>query len=460
MSKLEKETTEIAQDRDPGNFSGRKPSELRKVIISSWIGNTIEFYDFLVYGLAAALVFNTIFFPNISALAGTLAAFATFGVGFIARPLGGAFFGHYGDTLGRKKALVITLLGMGAATMLVGILPTYQQVGIMAPILLVLLRFMQGFVVGGEWGGAMLYVVESASPSRRGLAGALPQTGGFSGQLLATGMFALVTMLNREQLLSWGWRIPFLFSGVLVAVGLYMRIHLEETPVFEKLKKKEKIEKSGLQVVQKSPVFRVVKKGWKKLLTIMVLRFAESVPFFLATVFAVSYATEQLGVSNGMMLSVVMLTCVIAFPAHALFGYISDKIGRRPVYIFGALFAAAFVFPFFYLVESGSFALLMLAYFLFINVGHNSINAVQPAFFTEMFGPSVRYSGASIGAQLGAIVAGGFTPFIAKWLTAVDGDQWYYLAFYVMIVSLLSASAAFLTSETINKNIYGSKIHR
>ncbi|RYM05801.1 MFS transporter [Sporolactobacillus sp. THM7-7] len=420
-----------------------------KIVVSSWIGNTIEFYDFLVYGLAAALVFDTLFFPNVSPLAATLASFATFGVGFIARPLGGIVFGHFGDTLGRKKALIFTLVGMGLATMLIGILPTYQQIGVLAPILLVLLRFFQGFVVGGEWGGAMLFVVENASEKRRGLFGAIPQTGGFSGQLLATGIFSLVTLLPEEALLTWGWRIPFIFSAVLVGVGLYIRLHLQETPVFEKIKAKQKIEVRSSQ----SPVLRVIRESWRKILLIMVLRFAESVPFFLATVFAVSYATHQLGVGSQAMLLVVMLTCVIAFPAHAFFGAVSDKIGRRPVYIFGAVFAAVFVVPFFYLVESGSFFWMVLAYVLFINIAHNSINAVQPSFFTEMFGPSVRYSGASIGAQLGAIVAGGFTPFIAKWLTAMNNDHWAYLATYVIIVALLSAAAAFIAPETSKREL-------
>lgn len=422
-------------------------SALPRVIISSWIGNTIEFYDFLVYGLAAALVFNTVFFPTISPLAATLASFATFGVGFLARPLGGVFFGHLGDTIGRKTTLVFTLVGMGTATALIGFLPTYQQIGLFAPLLLVVLRFLQGFVVGGEWGGAMLFVVECAPFKHRGVLSSIPQTGGFSGQLLATGIFALVSLLPKEELLSWGWRIPFWASAVLVAIGLYMRLRLDETPVFKQtIDEQEKDEK-------KRPVRKVIKQSWPRLLLIMVLRFAESVPFFLATVFAVSYATGQLGVSSQLMLFVVMLTCVLAFPMHAFFGALSDKFGRRPIYIFGAVFAAIFVFPFFYFLESGSFALMLVAYILFINIAHNSINSVQPSFFTEMFGPSVRYSGASIGAQLGAIVAGGFTPFIAKGLTALDGNHWTYLAVYVVIVSLLSAGAAFIAPETFKRKL-------
>ncbi|CAH2603905.1 Shikimate transporter [Rhodovastum atsumiense] len=417
-----------------------------RVVVSSWIGNTIEFYDFLVYGLAAALVFGKLFFPTVSPLAGTLAAFATFGVGFVARPLGGLIFGHLGDTIGRKRTLVITLCGMGMATFLVGALPTYAQIGIWAPILLVVLRFLQGLVVGGEWGGAMLVVIESAPPGRRGMLGSIPQTGGFSGQLLATGLFALVALLPEDQMLSWGWRVPFLISAVLVAVGLYIRSQIEETPIFQA---------TQAQVAKRteSPVTEVFRDSWRKLVLIMVLRFAESVPFFLATVFAVSYATTQLGVSKQTMLGVVMATCVLAFPMHALFGAISDKVGRRPVYIFGALVAVLGAFPFFYMLETNNFALMFLGYVLLINIGHNAINAVEPAFFTELFGPRTRYSGAAIGAQLGAIVAGGFTPFIAKALSAADNNGWTWVASYVVITALISVVAGFLAPETSRRDL-------
>lgn len=428
-------------------------SSIRRVVISSWIGNTIEFYDFLLYGLASALVFSKLFFPTISPLAAMLASFATFGVGFLARPLGGIFFGHMGDTLGRKYTLLITLGGMGLATFLIGCLPTYEHIGVWAPILLVVLRFVQGFLVGGEWGGAMLMVVESAPANRRGLLGSIPQTGGFSGQLLATGIFALVTQLPEDQLMTWGWRVPFMLSVVLVLVGLYMRRKLDETPVFQEVKAREAREQDKAPKAKQSPVVEVVSKQWRSILLIMVLRFAESVPFFMATVFAVSYATAQLGVEKQTMLNVVMATCVIAFPMHALFGALSDKVGRRPIYIFGALCAAAMAFPFFFLLESGSFGLMVLGYILLINIAHNSINAVQPAFFTELFGPKVRYSGASIGAQLGAIVAGGFTPFIAKGLTAMNNNSWTLVATYVTVAALVAAFAAWRAPETSKRDM-------
>ena len=418
------------------------------VVLSSFVGNTIEFYDFLVYGLAAALVFGKIFFPNSTPLNATLASFATFGVGFAARPLGGIFFGHLGDTVGRKKTLVITLVGMGTATLCIGLLPTYDQIGVMAPILLVVLRFLQGFAVGGEWGGAMLIVVENAPANRRGFLSSWPQTGGFSGQLLATGAFSLIAFLPDDQLMSWGWRLPFLASGILVAFGLYLRMKLDETEVFKKTHTEVKAQKK-----ESAPVVQVFRDSWRSIILIMLLRFAESVPFFLVTVFAVSYATGQLAVPKQTLLSVIMVCCVIAFPMHGLFGWLSDKVGRRPIYIFGALFAAAAAFPFFFLLQSGNMTLIVLGYFLLINVAHNAINAVQPAFFTELFGAKVRYSGASIGHQLGSIVAGGSTPFIAKALSAADNNGWTYVASYVVIAALVSAAAAYFGPETSKRKL-------
>ncbi|MDR3437039.1 MFS transporter [Telmatospirillum sp.] len=421
---------------------------MMKVVASSFIGNTIEFYDFLVYGLAAALVFGKLFFPNSTPLAAVLASFATFGVGFIARPLGGIFFGHLGDTVGRKTTLVITLVGMGTATAMIGLLPTYEQVGVLAPIMLVVLRFLQGFAVGGEWGGAMLMVVENAPANRRGFFSSWPQTGGFSGQLLATGAFSLIALLPDDQLISWGWRLPFLASAVLVVFGLYLRSKLDETAVFKEAKAHSKPKEK-----QRAPFFEVVRHSWRSLVLIMLLRFAESVPFFLVTVFAVSYATGQLGVDKQTLLSVIMLTCVIAFPMHGLFGALSDKIGRRPVYIFGAVMAAVSAFPFFYLLQTGNFWLITLGYVLLINVAHNSINAVQPAFFTELFGANVRYSGASIGHQLGAIVAGGATPFIAKALSAADNNGWTLVASYVVAGAVVAALAAYFGPETSKRDL-------
>jgi metabolite-proton symporter len=415
---------------------------IRRAVLSSFIGNSIEYYDFFVYGMAAALVFGKVFFPTVSPLAATLASFATFSVGFIARPLGGVFFGHLGDTIGRKRTLIITLVVMGSATTLIGLLPTYDQVGVLAPAMLVVLRFAQGFTVGGEWGGAMLMVVESAPMKHRSLLSAIPNLGGPAGQLGSTAMFAVVGLLSPDQMLSWGWRVPFLVSFVLIVFGLYLRFKLDETPVFKYVQADDKKEPVGV------PALEVFRHSWDKLLLIMALICAVFVPFFLTTVFAVSYATNQLGISQQPVLTVIMATSVIAFPAHIFFGWLSDRLGRRPIYMFGALVAAASAFPFFYLLQTGNFWLMALGYIVLINVAHNSMNSVYPALFTELFGAKTRYSGASIGVQLGAVVAGGFTPFIAKALSAMDNNQWTLVAAYTVGACLISAVAAYIVPET------------
>jgi metabolite-proton symporter len=420
-------------------------SSTAKVAIASWIGNSIEYYDFGVYGTAAALVFNKLFFPSLSPIIGTLAAFATFGVGFLARPLGGAFFGHYGDKIGRKPMLVITLLVMGLATFLIGLLPPYSSIGVLAPILLVVLRLVQGFGVGGEWGGAMTMVVEHAQKDRRGFYGSWPQTGGFSATLLSAAMFAIVSLLPKDAFLTWGWRIPFLISIVLIGVGLYIRTKIDETPVFTEVKE------TGSE--DKSPLLDVIRTQYKSILLVIFLRLAESVPYYVLTVFALSYATRQLHIASSTMLTAVIIASLLAFPAHLLWGGFSDKVGRRPLYIWGALLAVVLAFPFFWMLETRMAILIWLGYILYINFAHNAINAVQPSFFTEMFSAKVRYSGASLGAQLGAVVAGGFAPFIAAALVAASGGSWTYVAVYLAISGLISAVAAYLAPETYRRDI-------
>lgn len=428
-------------------MSGTHNATIRRVVISAWIGNSIEYYDFLLYGLASALVFSHVFFPAANPFTATLSSFASFGVGFISRPVGALFFGNRGDTVGRKNTLLITLGGMGAVTFLIGCLPSYASIGALAPALLITLRFLQGFMVGGEWSGAMLMVIEHASDKHRGLLSAISQTGGFTGQLLATGAFIFISTFPEEYLLSWGWRIPFWLSALLVLPGLYMRHRLDETPVFRAFKKEQRLQ--TIWQKEESPVVNVIRKQWRSILLIIILRFAESVPFFLATVFAVSWATSQLEVSQLTMLYVVMIACLVAYPMHVLYGVMSDRKGCRQVYIFGALWVAAMAFPFFWLLESRSLTLIMVGYVLFINVGHNALNAVHPSFFAGLFQPPVRYSGSSIGAQLGAVVAGGFTPFIAKALTAVYDNSWTLVAGYVVLTALASVFAARVAPKTV-----------
>jgi MFS transporter, MHS family, shikimate and dehydroshikimate transport protein len=420
-----------------------------KVTASSFLGNTLEYYDFLVYGTAAAVVFPKVFFPEAGGFVGTLAAFGTFAVGFVARPLGGLFFGRLGDLRGRKSTLLVTLTVMGLSTILIGLLPGYSSIGVLAPALLVLLRLAQGFAVGGEWGGAMIIVLESAPPGRRGFFSAWPNTGGFSAQILITGVFAYVYTLPQDQLLSWGWRVPFLLSAVILIVTFWMRLALRESPVFTEAVAGP----DDAAQPAPSPIRTMFRDDWRNLLLIVGLRFAESVPYFLLTVFALSYGSSALGLDKNLLNSAIMVASVIAFVSHGVFALISDRIGRRPVYFFGAAVVFVMAFPFFGLLQSGSFALITLGYVLVLNVGHNAINAIQPAFFAELFPADRRYTGAAAGREIASILAGGLTPFIATALAGANGARWPLVAGYVMLGALLTMLAVWLAPETFRRDL-------
>ncbi|KFR62986.1 MFS transporter [Salmonella enterica subsp. enterica serovar Bareilly str. CFSAN001105] len=426
----------------------RSTQDLVRAAVSGWLGTALEFMDFQLYSLGAALVFHEIFFPEQSAAMALILAMGTYGAGYIARIIGAFVFGKMGDRIGRKKVLFITITMMGICTTLIGVLPTYAQIGIFAPVLLVTLRIIQGLGAGAEISGAGTMLAEYAPKGKRGIISSLVAMGTNCGTLSATAIWAVMFFaLEREQLIAWGWRIPFLLSALLVLPGLYMRHRLDETPVFRAFKKQQAI--NHRQQREERPVVKVVREQWRSILLIIILRFAESVPFFLATVFAVSWATTQLGIASLTILYIVMFTCLLAYPMHVLFGIMSDRRGCRQVYIFGALFVAAMAFPFFWLLESRSLILMTMGYVLLINIGHNSLNAVQPSFFAGLFHPPVRYSGSSIGAQLGAVVAGGFTPFIAKALSAVYDNSWTLVAGYVVLTALASAFAAKIAPETV-----------
>ncbi|MEW6638709.1 MAG: MFS transporter [Actinomycetota bacterium] len=418
------------------------PTSIRKVALASFIGSTVEWYDFFIYGTATALVFGQLFFPSANPLASTLAAFATFGVGFLFRPLGGAFFGHFGDKVGRKSMLVITLLTMGTATVLIGFLPTYAQVGILAPILLVILRAIQGFTVGGEWAGASLMVVEHAPPGRRGFFGAFPQIGPSAGTLLSAGVFAIVSALPEEQFLAWGWRVPFLLSAVVVAVGLFIRLRIAESPVFEQVKE--------TRTEARAPILDVFRTNARNIFLIMGMRLAINTVYYGATVFALSYATEQLGIANATMLTAILVTAALGFITKPLYGALSDRIGRRPIYFSGSVIGALIAFPFFWALESRSVILIFLAYFVAINIAHNLNDSIESSFFSELFGTRVRYSGAAIGHQLGGAITG-FTPLIAAALLPLGG--WPLVATYFVVACLVSAVCVVLASETFRKDI-------
>jgi MHS family shikimate/dehydroshikimate transporter-like MFS transporter len=414
---------------------------LRQVALASFIGTAIEWYDFFLYGTAAALVFNKLFFPNADPLIGTLSAFATFAVGFAARPVGGIIFGHYGDRVGRKSMLVISLLIMGISTALIGILPTYASVGIAAPILLVVLRMAQGLGVGGEWGGAVLMSVEHAPKGKRGLYGSFPQMGVPAGLLGATLVFALMQAATSEQqFLSWGWRVPFLFSIVLVGVGLFIRMRIMESPAFEQLKE------AG--TASKKPIVDVVKEHPRNVLVAMGMRIAENGAFYLFTVFVLAYGEETLDLGKTTMLTGVAIAAAIGLFTVPLWGSLSDRFGRRPMYMAGALFTLAFAFPFFWLVETKEPVLIWLAIVLGVNVGHDLMYGPQAAYYSELFGTRVRYSGASLGYQLASVLSGGFAPLIATALLAANHGDPTLVALYLTAMGVITVIATALAPET------------
>jgi len=418
--------------------SESKPADLRRVIVASFIGTTIEWYDFFLYGTAAALVFNRLFFPTLNPLAGTLSAYGTFAVGFVARPLGGAVFGHYGDRLGRKKMLVWSLLIMGVATALIGLTPTYDQIGIWAPILLVVLRFVQGFGVGGEWGGAVLLAVEHSGGTRRGFHGSWPQMGVPGGLLLSTGVFAaLSSWLPEPAFLAWGWRVPFLVSVVLVGVGLFIRLRVLESPSFEKLK--------DAQLESRAPLLDVFRHHRREVLIGMGMRFAQNVIFYIYTVFVLSYGEKTLGYPRAVMLGGVMLASFIGLFAIPFWSHLSDRIGRRPIYLTGALFSLFMVFPFFWMIERGP-AFVAIAMVLVMNIGHDMMYGPMAATLSELFGTHVRYSGASLVYQLTSALSGGVAPFIATVLVARSGS--HAVAAYVVACCAVTVVATWFLPET------------
>lgn len=415
------------------------PASFRRVVVSSMLGTAIEWYDFFLYGTAAALVFNRLFFPNLDPLAGTMAAFASYAVGFFARPLGGIVFGHFGDRLGRKSMLVTTLVMMGVATFLVGLLPTYDQIGLWAPALLVALRIVQGLAVGGEWGGAVLMVAEHAGPGRRGFFVSWVQVGVPVGLLLATGVFALFTHLPEASFLSWGWRVPFLIGIVLTGLGFFIRLKVMESPVFEQARKVERA--PGL------PILEVLRAHKKNVFLAMGARMAENAFFYIFTVWVLSYATQHLDLPRSSLLNGVLIGSAVQLVTIPFFGALSDRIGRKPVYLGGTVFLLALVLPFFWLVGTRSVPLVWLAIVLGM-VGHSALYGPQAAFFSELFGTRTRYTGASLGYQLAAPFAGGLAPLIASGLLRwSDGATWP-IAIYLGVLASITIVSVLLAAET------------
>ncbi|MFL6858170.1 MAG: MFS transporter [Allosphingosinicella sp.] len=416
-----------------------QPGHLRKIVLASLIGTTIEWYDFFLYGSAAALVFNKLFFPEFDPLTGTLLAFTTYALGFVARPVGGIVFGHFGDRIGRKRLLMLSLVLMGLATTLIGVLPTYAQAGVLAPIALILLRLVQGFAVGGEWGGAVLLVAEHGDAARRGFWASWPQAGVPAGNLLAAGILALLAGNQSDaDFLAWGWRIPFLLSALLVAIGWWIRSSVAESRTFEAALERE--------APPKVPAIDVLRERPGALATGAGLRLGENVSYYVITTFSITYMTTAGHLTKARALDCILIGAAVHFLAIPLLGRLSDRIGRRPVYAAGGLGLAAFAFLFFGMIGSGDFATAAFGIVAALLL-HGAMYGPQAAFITELFPTRYRYSGASIAYQLTSIVAGSLAPIVATLLYGL-GRGALPVSLYVGACCLVSGVTALLARET------------
>ncbi len=413
---------------------------LRRVIMASLIGTTIEWYDFFLYGSAAALVFNKLFFPEFDPLTGTLLAFTTYALGFVARPVGGIVFGHFGDRIGRKRLLMLSLILMGVATTLIGLLPTYGQIGVWAPVALVLLRLVQGFAVGGEWGGAVLLAAEHGDAARRGFWASWPQAGVPAGLVLASGVLAFLASVQSEaDFLAWGWRVPFLLSAVLVAVGWWIRTSVAETPAFRE-------EMEGAESPPRVPAMEVLRERPRAVLVGAGLRLGENISYYIITTFSITYMVEVARLGRAAALNAILIGALVHFVTIPMFARLSDRVGRRPVYAFGGLGLAAFGFAFFPMLGSGQWPAVVAAVTLAL-VLHGAMYGPQAAFIAELFPTRSRYSGASIASQLTSIVAGSLAPIIALALYQETGSA-TPVAIYLGAGCLVSGVTALLARET------------
>ena len=417
----------------------------KRVLWASLIGSSIEWFDYFLYGTVAALVFNQLFFPAEDPAVGTMLAFASFALSFFIRPFGGIIFSHIGDRIGRKKTLVLTLGLMGGATVLMGLLPTYQAIGIAAPILMVLLRLVQGLGIGGEWGGAMLLAVEYAPKERRGFFGSVPQMGVTIGMLLATLALTVMSMLPDDVFLSWGWRVPFVLSAVLVFVGLWIRKGIDETPSFKK--------NQAAGNVVAVPLLETLKHHKREVLIAVGAKFVETAPFYIMSTFIVYYATKDLGFSRTQALNAVTVATVVTTLLIPLMGALSDRIGRKTVYIAGVLMMMAYAFPYFWLLQTRSFSMLILATVIGLGVIWAPTTAVLGTMFSEIFKSNVRYTGITLGYQIGAALAGGTAPLVATFLLAKFDHSYVPIALYIIFTGLVSLVAIAAVSERSGRQL-------
>jgi metabolite-proton symporter len=410
-----------------------------KALFASLIGSSIEWYDYFLYGTIAALVFNKMFFPSADPTVGLLLAYASFAIPFFIRPLGGVVFSHIGDKIGRKKTLVITLSLMGGATVLIGLLPSYETIGIWAPILLITLRLIQGLGIGGEWGGALLLATEYAPKGKKGFYGSVPQTGVTVGLLLGTLSISAMTALPEDQFSAWGWRIPFILSAVLVFIGLWIRKGIDETPEFQEAKESGNI--------SKVPLLDTFRYHWKSVLIAVALKSGETAPFYIFSTFVISYAKGH-GYSTASVLSAVTIGTLVSTILIPIMGSLSDKVGRKPLFIGGMIAMTLYMFPYFYLVSLGSTVWLTIATTIGLGILWAPITAVLGTLFSEIFSTKVRYTGVTVGYQLGAALAGGTAPLVATALMSSYNNSWIPVAIYIILLGVISLIAIFCTRET------------
>ncbi|ADH69897.1 MULTISPECIES: MFS transporter [Nocardiopsis] len=413
-----------------------------KVLIASLTGSTIEWFDFFLYGTAAALVFDELFFPSDDPFVSLMLSYLTFSLTFFIRPLGGVVFSHIGDRIGRKRTLIITLTLMGGATMLIGLLPTYDSVGILAPILLVVLRIIQGLGIGGEWGGALLLAYEYAPENRRGLFGSVPQMGITSGMLLASLVLTLMSLLPDDQFATWGWRVPFVGSVLLVLLGLWIRSGIDETPSFRKAKEEGE--------VAELPVVETFRFHWRAVLVAVGAKVVETAPFYIFGTFVVSYATGTLSFDNTSALNAVTVGAIVATVCIPIAGRLSDTFGRQRVYLVGAVLLALFIAPYFLMLGTGSTLMLVLATVIGLGVLWAPVTATIGTLCSEIFSTRVRYTGVTLGYQIGAAAAGGTAPLIATWLLSRFDNSWVPVAGYLVLTAVVSIVAVALAGRASN----------
>ena len=420
-------------------------SSTATVLFASVLGSIVEWYDFLLYGTATALVFNKLFFPSFEPMIGIIAAFGAYAAGFVARPVGAIIFGHFGDRFGRTTTLAITVAIMGGGTFLIGCLPTYGQIGVAAPILLVLLRFVQGIGLGGEWGGAVLLAIEHAPLHRRGLFGSIVQLGWPLGIITSVGAFTLLAPIDSAAFLSWGWRIPFWFSLILMGLAMFIRLRVAETPAFRTAFSERRI--------ARIPLLAIIRDQRHSFLLATGLKLSEIGLVVVVTVFAISYVTGHLGLSKDVILNGVLMAALVELVTIPMFGWLSDRLGRRTLFIAGCVFTIGFAFPLFALLDTRDPLTIAITVVVAVNFGHASMFAPESAWMSELFPTQLRYTGASMGFQFGGALAGGFVPLAAAILLRESGGKTWPISIMIIALAVLTLAAALAAPDTYDKRI-------